>query len=44
MKVGTSLVAALALILVFPSGAAARDKKKHGQRGMVESMHRCLAV
>jgi hypothetical protein len=38
MKVGTSLVAALALILVFPSSAAARDKKKHGQRGMVESM------
>lgn len=38
MKIGLSLVAALALVLIVPSSAAAKDKKKHGQRGMLESM------
>ena len=39
MKIGTSLVAALALMLMVPSSAAAKDKKKKpAPRGMVESM------
>ncbi len=39
MKIGISLIAALALVLLVPSSAAAKDKKKkHGQRGMLESM------
>ena len=38
MKIGTSLIAALALILAVPSSAAAKDKKKQAQRGMLESM------
>jgi hypothetical protein len=38
MKIGISLIAALALILVFPSTAAAKNKKKPAPRGMVESM------
>ncbi len=38
MKIGISLIAALALVLVVPSSAAAKDKKKHAQRGMLESM------
>ncbi len=38
MKIGISLIAALALVLLVPSSAAAKNKKKHGQRGMVESM------
>lgn len=38
MKIGISLIAALALVLAFPSSATAKDKKKHGQRGMLESM------
>ncbi len=38
MKIGTSLVAVLALVLAVPSSAAAKDKKKQAQRGMLESM------
>ncbi len=39
MKIGTSLIAALALVLVVPSSAAAKNnKKKQAQRGMLESM------
>jgi hypothetical protein len=39
MKIGTSLIAALALMLIVPSSAAAKDKKKkQSPRGMVESM------
>src|ERR1700704_4493738 len=39
MRIGTSLVAALALMLMVPSSAAAKDKKKKpAPRGMVESM------
>ena len=38
MKIGISLIAALALVLLVPSSAAAKNKKKHGQRGMLESM------
>jgi hypothetical protein len=38
MKIGISFIAALALILVFPSIAAAKNKKKPAPRGMVESM------
>jgi hypothetical protein len=38
MKIGTSLIAALALVLLVPSRAEAKDKKKHVQRGMLESM------
>jgi hypothetical protein len=38
MKIGISLFAVLALVLAAPSSAAAKDKKKHAQRGMLESM------
>jgi hypothetical protein len=38
MKIGISLIAALALILMFPSSAVAKSKKKAAPRGMVESM------
>jgi hypothetical protein len=38
MKIGISLIAALALVLVVPSSAAAKNKKKQPQRGMLESM------
>jgi hypothetical protein len=38
MKIGISLIAALALVVAAPSSAAAKDKKKHVQRGMLESM------
>jgi hypothetical protein len=38
MKIGVSLIVALALVLAFPSSAVAKDKKKHEQRGMLESM------
>ena len=37
MKIGTSLIAALALMLLVPSSAAAK-KRKPAPRGMVESM------
>ena len=38
MKIGTAVIAALALVMVVPTSAAAKNKKKHGQRGMLESM------
>jgi hypothetical protein len=38
MKIGTLLIAALALVLAVSSNVAAKDKKKHAQRGMLESM------
>jgi hypothetical protein len=38
MKIGISLIAVLALVLVAPSSAVAKDKKKQAQRGMLESM------
>jgi len=38
MKVKKSLLATLLLVLAIPSIAVAKDKKKHGDRGMLESM------
>jgi len=38
MKIGKLLIAALALVLAVSSNVAAKDKKKHAQRGMLESM------
>jgi hypothetical protein len=38
MKVRTSLIAALSLVLAASSIAESKDKKKHAQRGMLESM------
>jgi hypothetical protein len=38
MNVKASLIAALAMVLVFPSAAKGHDKKKSSQVGMLESM------
>ncbi len=38
MKANTSLIAALSLVLTFSPIAESKDKKKHAQRGMLESM------
>ena len=38
MKVNPSLIAALSLVLAFSPIAESKDKKKHAQRGMLESM------
>jgi hypothetical protein len=38
MKIKGSLITALSLILAFSSIAESKDKKKHAQRGMLESM------
>src|SRR6202158_2303496 len=38
MKVRTSLIAALTLVLAASPIAESKDKKKHGQRAMLESM------
>src|SRR6267154_6408907 len=38
MKIATSLIAALVLVMAVPSNSAGKDKKKPAQRGMLESM------
>jgi hypothetical protein len=38
MNIKMAIVAALALVFMTPGSAAAKDKKKHMQRGMLEKM------
>jgi hypothetical protein len=38
MNFRTSLIAVVLLVLAFPSIVESKDKKKHGDRGMLESM------
>ncbi len=38
MKLHLSIILALVLVMLVPPSAAAKDKKKHAKRGMLESM------